>query len=74
MAYLANAARCGGSHCYVTGPFLLLIALATPLRGFDVVSLGAQGGLWLGATLVLGTALIWILTEYVWGAYAGRSG
>ena len=43
-ACLANASRCGRIHCYVTGPFFLLAALATLLYGAGVIPLGANAG------------------------------
>ena len=52
-ACLINAARCGRVHCYFTGPFFLLAAVATLLHGFSIVPLGPDG--WLG--LIVATAV-----------------
>mgnify|MGYP001576176147 CR=1 FL=1 len=38
-ACLANAARCGRLHCFLTGPLFLLGALATLLDGLGVVAI-----------------------------------
>lgn len=35
-ACILNALRCGRLHCYLTGPFFLLMAAATLLHGFEV--------------------------------------
>ena len=40
VACLANAARCGRLHCYLTGPFLLAMALVTLLYGLGILPLG----------------------------------
>ena len=69
-ACLANAARCGRMHCYVTGPFFLVIAGVSALHGLGIVSFGPAGWLWLGLTLGVGTAVLWWLPERLWGKYA----
>jgi hypothetical protein len=45
VACIANAARCGRTHCYLTGPFFLAMAVVTVAHGTGVISLGSQG--WL---------------------------
>ena len=35
-ACIANAVRCGRLHCYITGPFFLVIAVITLLYGLGV--------------------------------------
>src|SRR5205823_9143110 len=37
VACLANATRCGRLHCFFTGPFFLLGALASLLRGMGSI-------------------------------------
>lgn len=72
-ACLLNARPCGRRHCYLTGPFLVVMSILSFLHGFDVVSLGPKGWLWLGITLViLGYGLLWKLPEYLWGTYVGE--
>jgi hypothetical protein len=71
-ACLANARRCGRVHCHFTGPFFLVMALVVVLHGLGVVALGPRGWTWIGVTIALGTAAIWILTEQVWGRYRDR--
>ena len=71
-ACLANAVRCGRMHCYFTGPFFLLMAVATSLHGIEVVWLGPNGWLWLGLAIGTGIIGIWRVTERVWGKYANQ--
>lgn len=73
IACLLNAFRCGRLHCYLTGPFFLLMAVATVLHGSHTLWLGPNGWLWLGLTLiVVGGGLLWYLPERLWGKYARR--
>ena len=73
MACLLNARRCGRIHCYLIGPFFLVIGFVALLHGFDIVPLGPAGWRWLGLTLGIGGALLWCLPEMIWGKYANRS-
>ena len=73
-ACLLNARRCGRRHCYFTGPFFLIMAIASALHGFGIVPLGANGWNWLGNTLGIGTAVLWCGPELIWGKYAKRAG
>ena len=69
VACLANARRCGRRHCYLTGPFFLFMAALTLFHGFELVSLGSQGWLWLGSSLIAGLILLWYVPEKLWGKY-----
>ena len=69
VACLANATRCGRTHCYFTGPFFLLVALMTVLHGFHLIDLGAHGWIWLGLLIVAGGGFLWLFTERVWGKF-----
>ena len=70
-ACIVNALRCGRIHCYLTGPFFLLMAAAVLLHGFGIVSLGPHGWMWLALTLIVGGGgLLWYLPERLWGKYA----
>jgi hypothetical protein len=53
-ACIANALRCGRVHCYVTGPFFLLMALVTLLYGLGAVPLGGNGWNRIGLTILVG--------------------
>lgn len=73
VACILNALRCGRLHCFLTGPFFLLMAVVSLLHGFDIVWLGPQGRLWQAlALIVVGGGLLWYLPERSWGKYAKR--
>lgn len=74
IACLANAARCRRMHCYFTGPFFLLMALLSLLHGFEIVRLGPQVWTWIGLTAGGGGAVLWWVSEKVWGKFAGGGG
>ncbi|HBP87811.1 MAG TPA: hypothetical protein PKK23_14670 [Nitrospirales bacterium] len=69
VACVVNAARCGRTHCYFTGPYFLLLAIVMVLHGFQIVDLGANGWMWLGLALIGGTGFLWIVTERIWGKF-----
>lgn len=73
IACLLNAARCGRLHCYLTGPFYLLGALAVAVNARSLLSLGEYGWLWIGLTILIGGNLLIYLPERVWGQYVGGS-
>lgn len=71
LACILNALRCRRLHCFLTGPFFLLMAVASLLHGFRVVWLGANGLLWLAlALIVVGGGLFWYVPERIWGKYS----
>lgn len=73
IACIVNALRCGRIHCYLTGPFFLLMGIVVVLHGFGILWLGPNGWLWLGLSLILvGGGLLWYLPERVWGRYFKR--
>lgn len=69
IACVANARRCGRLHCYLTGPFYLLMAGVTGVHEMGLVSLGPYGWLWLGLFVVIGGNLLTYLPERAWGTY-----
>ena len=68
-ACIANALRCGRVHCYVTGPFFLLMALVTLLYGLGVVPLGGIGWNRIGLTILVGAIALCCLPELFLGKY-----
>jgi hypothetical protein len=68
-ACIANAARCGRTHCYLTGPFFLAMAAVSALHGTGVISVGSQGWLWIGVAIAVGTAVLWIVLERLFGRF-----
>jgi hypothetical protein len=69
LACLANAARCGRVHCYLTGPVFLLAAVYTALSAFHWVPLHAT--ILLDAVLAL--TVLAFLAEVPIGRYRKRS-
>ena len=67
-----NAIRSGRLHCAVTGPFFLLMALASLLYGLGIISLGSFSWGLIGAVTVLGGLVLTYLPERLWGKYLGR--
>ena len=70
IACLTNALRCGRTHCYVTGPFFLLMACLALLCGLGILEFGPQGWMRLALALVIGTTALWWLPEQLWGRFA----
>jgi hypothetical protein len=64
-ACLANAARCGRLHCYVTGPLFLLAAMYVVLWGFHLVPM--RPGIFLYS--ILGITVLAYLAEIPLGKY-----
>ena len=69
VACLANAARCGRVHCYVTGPVLLLAAVYAALSGFHLVPM--QPAVFID--LILAVAVLACLAEIPLGRYRKRA-
>ncbi len=60
VACLANAARCRRLHCFLTGPYFLLLALAAGIAfGFDRAH-AHHAGDWLLLGLAFAPLLIWL--------------
>ena len=74
-ACIVNALRCGRVHCYITGPFFLLMALAALLYGLGILHFGGNGWNLLGLIGLIGTIAFWYLPEMFLGKYRkGRAG
>lgn len=71
IACIANALRCGRVHCYLTGPFFLLMALVTLLYRFGVLPLGGNGWNLIGLTILIGALALCCLPELFLGKYRG---
>ena len=69
IACLANAARCGRVHCYITGPFFLAMAAVTLLYGLSVVPLGRHGWNLIRMTILVGAIALCCLPELFLGKY-----
>ena len=72
---IVNALRCGRVHCYLTGPFFILIALVALSYGLDILRLGGNGWNLLGLIALIGAIALWCLLEMFLGKYRkGRAG
>ncbi|MCL4711784.1 MAG: hypothetical protein KJZ73_11115 [Pseudorhodoplanes sp.] len=69
-ACLLNAHRCGRTHCRYTGPFYLVMIFPVLAAGLGIVSIGLYGWLLVAAIIVLGSKVIWWLTESAWGKFS----
>ena len=66
-ACMANARRCGRTHCYFTAPLFSVMALVALLDSLGLLILAPRAWAWLGLGLVIGTAGLWWGTERLWG-------
>jgi hypothetical protein len=65
-----NALRCGRRHCFISAPVLWLGAIVTGLVALGVLSGQNSLGAVVNGTLVL--AVLSLLSERLWGVYAGK--
>jgi len=68
-ACLVNALRCGRMHCYFTGPFFILTALASLGYGLGALPLGPSGWNIIGTITLVGAVVLMWLPEAVLGKY-----
>ena len=68
-ACIVNALRCGRVHCYITGPFFLVMALVTLLYGAGILPLGRNGWNLIGLTILVGAIALCCLPEMFFGKY-----
>jgi len=66
---IVNALRCGRVHCYLTGPFFLLMALIALSYGLGILHLGGNGWNLLGLLTLIGAIALWCLPEMFLGKY-----
>lgn len=64
---LLNAARCGRTHCYVTGPLFVLAALWSLLSAVGWVPLHPNKVMWV----IVGVVVLAYVSELPLGRYAG---
>ena len=57
-ACIANARRCGRTHCRFTGPFYLLMAALVAAYAAGTLPIGQHGWAILGAVTIIGTAVL----------------
>jgi hypothetical protein len=66
---LANARRCGRTHCLFTGPFLILMAAIVVAYAVGSLPLGSNGWNIISGVSLVGSAALWWGSEHVLGAY-----
>ena len=64
-ACVANAARCGRLHCFITAPVFLMAAVASLLVGTGVLGIGWA---WIGFGALAGTVVAYV-PEWIRGKY-----
>jgi len=69
VACLINASRCGRIHCFFTGPFFILCAVASLGYGLGILPFGPSGWKWIGDVTVIGAIALTFLPERVLGRY-----
>lgn len=69
VACLLNARRCSRLHCYLTGPYFLLLGVVALLHGLDVFPLGPNGWHALLLAFVIGGAFLTYVPEWLFGRY-----
>lgn len=73
-ACIANARRCGRTHCRFTGPFFLSMAGLVAAYAAGTLPIGSAGWAILGAATFLGNAVLWWGSERAWGAFSRSPG
>ena|SRR5215469_648508 len=69
VACIVNVFRCGRVHCYLSGPFFLLMALATLSYGLGLLPLPRNGWNLIGFTTLVGAVASCCLPEMLFGKY-----
>ncbi len=69
VACLVNASRCGRIHCFFTGPFFIVGAVASLGYGLGLLPLGPSGWKWIGDVTIVGAIVLTFVPELVLGRY-----
>ncbi len=69
---VVNAAGCGRLHCYLTGPFFLLMAAVALFHALGVLPLGSEAWDWIGGVSLVGGVILYYLPERIWGRYVSK--
>ena len=72
MACIANARRCGRTHCRFTGPFLIVMAMLVVGHATGILPLGRYGWAILGGATLGGFAALWWGSERALGMFSQR--
>ncbi len=66
-ACILNAKGCGRTHCRYTGPYYLMMIAPVAMLGTGLMSAGIYAWLVLACVILLGTILLWWMSERAWG-------
>jgi hypothetical protein len=69
VACVTNAFRCRRTHCHITGPFFLLMALISLLYGLHILPLGRNAWGLIGLAILAGAIVFCCLPEMFLGKY-----
>ena len=69
-ACILNARRCGRTHCRFTGPYYLAMIIPVLALGAGVVPSDLYGWIALGTAIILGSKIIWWMSERAWGKFS----
>jgi hypothetical protein len=69
-ACILNARRCNRTHCRYTGPYYVVMIAPVLALGSGAVSVDFYGWLALACVILLGSKLIWWVTETTWGKFS----
>lgn len=68
-ACLANARRCGRTHCRITGPLFIVMAAGVVAYSGGILDLGRDGWSILAGITLAGTIVFWWASERVLGRF-----
>lgn len=68
-ACLVNAKLCGRLHCFITGPYFLVLAVVSLLYAIGILPLGAHGWSALLSALLIGACVLTCVPEWLFGKY-----
>ncbi len=71
-ACIVNAFRCGRVHCYLTGPFFIVMAIVALFYGLGMLRLGAHGWSTISVAVIVGALLLCCVPEALFGRYRRR--
>lgn len=74
LGCVSNARRCGRVHCYFTGPYMLLFAIAFLIYGSGLYRPAWVNISQLANVALWGTCLLWVVTELIFGKFFGADG
>lgn len=68
-ACLINARRCGRLHCFLTGPYFVILAFLSLFVGIEILAFGPHTWNLIAAATYVGGIGLWVVPELIWGRY-----